>query len=393
MSVANEDIYDLVDGTLDKGLPYVGSHLENITRRQIIITDGNGFIHYPYISLSVKHIDDSFVTLPNFPKNDYFYAEREKCLYYRILCGDSSAYVLVRDLPVSQVPLTLTPLKTAKLAVKCYFSQMSQTKKDSVLFEREMYEYLFGQSTANIADILTLGNYRLALDDIFYVDVMAAREVKSCEQWTAIISYSREFIKRVAPEALMIGGPRLAVYIFPSGPKEVKIEPYKTALEQNYHIAASFGRSRPHPLHSLRRSCDEARLALHYPQVMGNKAEIQYFSDLGIFTPLLSLELENVKTFCRNTLEPLLNYDAKNECGLLPTLTELVNSDFNLKETAKNLFIHINTLYYRIEKIEQLLRVDLSRINTRVNLFTVLKSCALLQTSGLWDWSPGLRQN
>lgn len=284
------------------------------------------------------------------------------------------------------------PLVDSSPAVKCYFSRMNQTKKDTIIFEREMYEYLFGQSTANEADILTFSNYRLASDCVYYVSVMVVREVKSSDQWTSIVSYSREFLKRVAPEAFMVSGPRLMAYIFPAGPKVVGIESLKTALEKNYQVAASFGQGQPHPLNDLRRSCDEARIALHYPHVMGTKAEVQYFSDLGIFTPLFSQELEIVKIFCRNTLEPLLDYDTKNDSSLLTTLTELVNSNFNLKETAKNLFIHVNTLYYRIKGIEQLLRVDLSLISTRVNLFTVLKSWDLLYMSGLWDWSPGLRQ-
>jgi hypothetical protein len=366
-------------------LPYVGSYLEKIIDRQIIIADCSGFIHYPYISLSIKHINDSFITLPSLTKNDYLYSETEKCLYYRIICNDSSAFIIVRDLPASRIPLVLTTLKQAKLAVKCYFSQINQTKKNTAIFEREMYEYLFGQSTANITDILALGNYQLSLDYVYYVDVMTVRDVKNSKQWAAIMSYSQEFLKRIAPEAFMVSGPKLAVYIFPAGPKAVGIETYKTALEKNFHVSASFGRSQPHPLYDLRRSCDEARIALHYPQVMGTKTEIQYFADLGIFTPLFSQELKVVKMFCRNTLEPLFDYDTKNESSLLPTLTELVNSNFNLKETAKNLFIHINTLYYRINKIEQLLNVNLSLMSTRVNLSTALKSWSLLHMSGLWD--------
>lgn len=385
MLIADENIHQFVDGTLDRGLSSVGSHLEKIIGRQIIVTDRSGFIHYPHISLSIKHIDDSFVTLPNLIKNDYLYSVKEKCLYYRITNSDSSAYIIIRNLPVSQVPLTLSTLKQAKQTVKCYFPQIKQMKKDTVIFEREMYEYLFGQCTASVPDILTHGNYHLSSDCDYFVEIMAIHDMKSSEQWTAIMSYSREFLKRVAPEACIVSGPRLAVYIFPTGLKTVGIEPYKTALEKNYHVTASFGRGQPHPLYNVRRSCDEARIALHYPHVMGTKAESQYFSDLGIFTAFLSQELENVKMFCRNTLEPLLDYDTKNESSLLPTLTELVNSSFNLKETAKNLFIHVNTLYYRITRIEQILRVDLSLMSTRVNLFTVLKSWALLQMSGLWD--------
>ena len=383
MSVAYEDIYQLVDCTLDRGLPYVGSHLEKTIGRQIIITDCSGIIHYPNISLGIKYIDDFFVTHPNLIKNDYFYSVKEKCLYYRIICIDSSAYIIVSNLPASQVPLTITTLKQAELAVKCYFSPINQTKKDMVIFEQEMYEYLFGQSTAKLADILTLGNYRLASDCFYCVDVMTVLDVKSNEQWTAIVSHSREFLKRFAPEVLMISGPRLAAFIFPAGPKTLGIERYKTALEKDYQVAASFGRGQSHPLNNLRRSCDEARIALHYSHVMGTNTEIQYFSDLGIFTALFSQELEIVEMCCRKTLEKLLDNDTKNESSLLPTLTELVNSNFNLKETAKNLFIHVNTLYYRINKIEQLMGVDLSLMNTRVNLFTILKSWELLHISGL----------
>ncbi|MGI6684478.1 MAG: hypothetical protein ACOX47_03100 [Bacillota bacterium] len=172
MSIAKEDIYQLVDGTLDKGLAYVGSFLKRIIGRQIIITNGCGCIHYPHISLSIKHLNNSFVSLPKFNKNDYLYSETEKCLYYRIKCRDDSyAYIIVRDLPASLVPLTLTRLKQAKLAVKCYFTQINPLHKDTIAFEREMYEYLFGQSTADITNILTLGNYRLSSDRDYYVDI------------------------------------------------------------------------------------------------------------------------------------------------------------------------------------------------------------------------------
>ncbi|MGG0717039.1 helix-turn-helix domain-containing protein [Robertmurraya massiliosenegalensis] len=395
MSVVKEDIYQLVDGTLDNGLPYVGSYLEKTLGRQIIVTDCRGFIHYPYILPNMKQIDDSFITLPNLTQNDYLYSKTEKCLYYRIICSYSNAYIIVRNLPATQVPLVLSILKQAKLAVKCYFSQMNQTKNDHVVFEQEMYEYLFGQSTANITDILALGNYQLAADHAYFVVVMEVKDVKNSKQWTAIMSYSREFLKRIAPEAFMISCPQLgmAVYIFPDGSKAVGIEPFKTALEKNYHVAASFGRGKPHSLYHLRRSCEEARIALHYPLVMGTKAEIQSFSDLGTFTPLFSQDLDVIKIFCQNTLEPLCNYDKKNEGCLLTTLTELVNSNFNLKETAKNLFIHVNTLYYRIHKIEQLLSVELSLISTRFNLYTALMSWSLLHMSGLWDWASELRQD
>ncbi|WP_198142797.1 helix-turn-helix domain-containing protein [Syntrophomonas zehnderi] len=48
-----------------------------------------------------------------------------------------------------------------------------------------------------------------------------------------------------------------------------------------------------------------------------------------------------------------------------------------------SLFIHINTLYYRINKIEHLLELDLSRMDTRVNLYTAIKIWDMLKCNRL----------
>lgn len=387
MSIAKEDIYQLVDGTLDSGLSYVGSYLETKLGQPIIIADSRGLIHYPYFSPNIKHIDHSFNTLLSPSKNDFFYSKLEKCLYYRISCSNSSAYIIVKNLPETQVLPVLSTLKQTKLAVKCYFSQVNQTMIDNNIFEQAMYEYLFGRSVTNLADILTLGNYLLDMNGLYYVDIMEVHDIKNSKQWSAILSYSRQFLKRIGPEAFMASWeqPGIAVYIFPYETEMVEIKPFKATLEKNYPITASFGRGTPHPLYNLRRSCDEARIALHYPNVMGIEDEIQSFSELGTFTPLFSQDLGTVKLFIQNTLEPILEHDEKNECSLLATLIELVNSNFSLKETAKNLYIHVNTLYYRISKIEQLLTVDLSLMSTRFNLYSAIMSWSLLHTSGLWD--------
>lgn len=387
MSIAKEDIGKLYDEMLYRELSNISIHLEKIIGRQIIVTDGTGYIQYPYFSNSIKHVDDSFINLPLFTKKDYLYSEAEKCLYYHTTCKHTSVYIIVMDLSADRVLQTLTTIKT----FKSYFSQINQTNNDRVIFfEWQMYEYLFGQSKASLDDILKLDNYRLP-SDCYYVDVMAVRDVKSKEQWTAILSYSREYLKQVATDAIMISGPQLgiAAYIFPDRPKAAAIEPYKTALEKKFQITTSFGRSQTHPLNNLRKGCDEARIALHYPMVMETKAEIQYFSDLEYFTFLFSQELDIVKNFCWNMLEPLLDYD-KKDCSLILTLAALVKYNYNLKDTAKSLFIHINTLYYRINKIEQLLCINMSLINARLNLFTALKAWDLLHISGLWDWSLGL---
>lgn len=58
---------------------------------------------------------------------------------------------------------------------------------------------------------------------------------------------------------------------------------------------------------------------------------------------------------------------------LLDTLHTYLANNGNLKDTSEQLFIHRSTLQYRLEKIHQLLQVDLTDADTRFNLMLALK--------------------
>ncbi len=66
----------------------------------------------------------------------------------------------------------------------------------------------------------------------------------------------------------------------------------------------------------------------------------------------------------KNILEPLKNYDLKYHYDLLKTLETIFNSR-TLEEVAKKLFVHINTVYYRIKKIEEITGKSLNRYTDR----------------------------
>lgn len=80
-----------------------------------------------------------------------------------------------------------------------------------------------------------------------------------------------------------------------------------------------------------------------------------------------------MKDFCLQILGKLIEHDDKTDGELLPTLRKLLDSNVNMKSTADSLFIHVNTLYYRVSKIEELLDIDFSDMSSRVNLFIAIK--------------------
>ncbi len=45
-----------------------------------------------------------------------------------------------------------------------------------------------------------------------------------------------------------------------------------------------------------------------------------------------------------------------------------------LGRTAESLYLHVNTVRYRIERVEQLTGRDLSQLEDRVDVFLALKS-------------------
>ena len=61
-----------------------------------------------------------------------------------------------------------------------------------------------------------------------------------------------------------------------------------------------------------------------------------------------------------NVLDALIKYDQQNKTSLLKTLQELVNHMGIHTQTAQALYLHRNTLLYRIHRIEMLTGLNLS---------------------------------
>ncbi len=96
-----------------------------------------------------------------------------------------------------------------------------------------------------------------------------------------------------------------------------------------------------------------------------------HFYDVQRIEPLL-FEIQNetlIDAYLTNTIGPLL---AQND-ALFHTLDTYLRHNGNASETANALFIHRSTLLYRLEKIEQLLHVQLNQAETRFSLFFAIK--------------------
>lgn len=70
------------------------------------------------------------------------------------------------------------------------------------------------------------------------------------------------------------------------------------------------------------------------------------------------VEREGLQEIFDETIGVLEKYDKDNNNNLTEVVKHLINSGFNLAETAKRMYIHRNTLLYKMEKIKEILGKD-----------------------------------
>ena len=125
------------------------------------------------------------------------------------------------------------------------------------------------------------------------------------------------------------------------------------------------------------KSLREARMAGFFQQVTGKQAFVQNFNRMGLFTSLFRQSSAELAGFCRQTIGPLMEYDKNFNTQLVDTLRALLDEDFNWTRTAARLYVHVNTLRYRYEKIRQILDMDES-LAMRADLFAALRAFEVL---------------
>ncbi|NPV91352.1 MAG: hypothetical protein HPY50_11345 [Firmicutes bacterium] len=392
MSLSAQSLYSLFDGVLDEGLPFLASYLEKTIRRPILITDNSGLVHYPEVS--PDELENRFVPIPTFDKtSEHHYDELNRCLYYKVQYQEIIAYVIVRKLTPKMVPHTLSILSECKLAVKCYFYKVID--KDKRRFELELAEYLFLRSNKDISDIIRLKNS--AAYSSYLVAVIEIDNAGNEADWKNVAYYFTEYLKNTTPDILSLAWHHCLILIIPAysqdkapdmdkeWPMLGSIRKCAEVIETKFDTVVSLGVGRVYPLADLRKSYNEARIALGLPKLVGHKGCARQFNELGMFSLLFSQDFTTLRNYCIDSLGKLLKYDDAATRELLSTLRLLLYNGVNWKATADDLFIHVNTLYYRISKIEELLNIDFSDMDTRTNLFTAIKVWDILNLIGYAD--------
>jgi hypothetical protein len=117
----------------------------------------------------------------------------------------------------------------------------------------------------------------------------------------------------------------------------------------------------------LGRSLADAQLALALSELIGD-GPVTSFDDLGVWRIFSRGDPSVLMGLIERWLGPLIEYDAKHGSELVKTLTAYLGTSCNLTAAANRLFVHRNTLKYRLSRIASMTGRDLDDPEQRFNL-------------------------
>lgn len=126
------------------------------------------------------------------------------------------------------------------------------------------------------------------------------------------------------------------------------------------------------PVHSpdgLRGALEQARHTAALARPRPGRIEVSEPDHLVSHRMLLAaVEPEVRSTFRDRVLRPLVDYDARHRSDLLPTLRRFLECDGSWRQCAASLHLHVNTVRYRIRRVEELTGRDLRNPLDRMDL-------------------------
>jgi len=125
----------------------------------------------------------------------------------------------------------------------------------------------------------------------------------------------------------------------------------------------------------ISESYQQASYVLDFLQSTERKNVIYNYNQLGIMRLLWQVNQQELRDFTTEYLAKLIEYDKGNSTEWLDTLGVYLEEGGSIQQAAKRLFIHPNTMSYRVKRIKEIMGIDLQDQEVQLNLLAAYKTC------------------
>ena len=119
--------------------------------------------------------------------------------------------------------------------------------------------------------------------------------------------------------------------------------------------------NRVHNLQDIAKSYQEAKMALEVGRIFYVEKEIVSYSLLGIGRLIYQLPMSLCEMFIKEVFTDGIP-DVFDEETMV-TIQKFFENNLNISETARQLYVHRNTLVYRLERLEKIIGLDIRKFD------------------------------
>ena len=192
---------------------------------------------------------------------------------------------------------------------------------------------------------------------IFIVETSHERDINALDSLRSLLGgKSRDFITAVDEKNIIVVKELNPADGYPEMEKTAQdiLGLLKAEGEENVRIA--YG-TIVGDIKEVSKSYKEAKLALDVGKIFFDEKEIIAYSTLGIGRLIYQLPIPLCKMFIREIFEGKSPDEFDEET--LTTINKFFENSLNVSETSRQLYIHRNTLVYRLDKLQKSTGLDL----------------------------------
>jgi hypothetical protein len=124
----------------------------------------------------------------------------------------------------------------------------------------------------------------------------------------------------------------------------------------------------------LPRAYRQARRALETACRFGRQGRVVSFAELGVYRLLHQVDDPGeLREFVQHVLGPLLAYDRQHHAEFVRTLAAYLRHHGSMQLAARELCVHVNTVSYRLQRIQTITGLDLAEADDRLAAAVALK--------------------
>lgn len=206
--------------------------------------------------------------------------------------------------------------------------------------------------------------YRVIIAKIDYRDELKKEAILE-ESYTLVFNWLRDKLEKDLTGALLFPNRDNYEYVIllqrPLNDLAQSLSNYRNILNKTLKLKINYYLGhRVQSIASIQFSYGEAREAIKYGEIRDSIDYIKYFSQMDTRNLLHLLPKHQIDSFVTNNLKNLADPKDQFTQDLRDTLKNFLDLNCNITETAKAMFIHRNTVKYRIERCSEILGMDVS---------------------------------